>query len=170
MPRTNGDILQALLNGFEGAFDTPSFILADWVATIPDYEVYEQAHHALLARFPRLPGVPEQIKLDDVDPEHARWLARPFTPPVYSTDVQTGERRRLPHEFVQRHGLDSNTPRKVYIMPEGLTQTDMMKWLLGEPPYDDKEEHTKWMDWDGTEYALIDGQIVPRRDPDAPSS
>ncbi|WP_414472779.1 hypothetical protein [Microvirga sp. M2] len=162
MIRTNGDILQALLVGFEALPDTPSFVLADWVATIPDEAVYGQARHALLARFPRLNRAPEQIKLDDADQEHTRWLARPFMPPVYSTDAQTGERRLIPQEFIEALGLDSNAPQRVYTMPEGLDGDDVMKWLLREPPYDDKEKHATWMDWDGTEYDLIDSQYVPR--------
>jgi hypothetical protein len=164
----NQDVLAALLTG-NAPIDTPSFILADWVMTIPRRTVYEQARAALLAREPDLDANFEVYGADlaftDDDHEHEQWLAAGYDPPLYSTDADTGERLLLNQTFAEEHDLASNAPRQLHSIPKGLSREDAMQWLLGNVLPEEKEKQVFWSDWEGNEYDLIDGQFVPKERP-----
>lgn len=170
---TNDDVLRALLaQGTSLPVNVPGSVLADWIRTIPSTDLYQQARAALLARCPDREDAfcedepSAQESGGDSDGALAAWRAAEFDPPVYSTDDETGERLLLSKTFVDAYGLASNTPQKVYQMPADCTTREQIgAWLMHEPPYEDREAYAVWMDWDGNEYDLIDGQFVRRTPP-----
>lgn len=170
---TNDDMLGALLaQDTSLPVNVPGSVLADWIQTIPSTDLYQQAHAALLARCSdhanafREDEPPALETGGDSDGALAAWRVADFNPSVYSTDDETGERLRLSKAFVDAYGLTSNTPQKVYQMPEDCTTREKIwAWLMHEPPYEDREAYAVWMDWDWNEYDLIKGQFVRRTSP-----
>ena len=55
-------------------------------------------------------------------------------------------------------------PRKFYRLPDDLPLGHMMTWLLGHPPYQDRESCAVWKDEELREYVQVDGRLVPRSD------
>ena len=157
--RTNRQVLDWLLAEDAGGFPpAPPEVLADWVETIPNAAYTLRARRSLKRRFGQDPAlsVPH-------GPEcFGAWLKMPFQPPVYSTDDATGERLLLSPDFVAEYGLFETGPQKVYEAPPGLSSEELVKWLLGSPPYEDREAYAVWRDWEGREYEMVSGKLIPK--------
>jgi len=157
--RTNRQVLDWLLAEDAGGFPpAPPEVLADWVETIPCRVYKIRARRALKRRFgldpaPSVPHGPERFE---------GWLKLPFQPPVYSTDDATGERLLLSPGFVAESGLLETGPQKVYEAPPGLSSGEVIKWILGKPPYEDRETYAVWRHWEGREYEMVNGKLVPK--------
>jgi hypothetical protein len=157
--RTNRQILDWLLAEDAGDFPpAPPEVLADWVETIPSGAHKLRARRSLERRFglnsaPSTPRGPERFWT---------WLKLPFEPPVYSTDDATGERLLLSPDFVAEFSLLATGPQKVYEMPPGLPSEEIVKWVLAKPPYNDREAYAVWRDWEGREYEMVNGKLIPK--------
>ena len=158
--RTNRDVVVWLLSREpEGLLPAPSIILADWVETMPDRPLRRKLRAVLRERF--------DVELAPPSSEPIMgwkdWLAATFEPPVYCTDDDTGERERLSHAFALESGLLETRPQKLYRMPADLSSEDLGKWMLGEPPYDDREAYAQWLDSEGHQYVMIDGKLLLKK-------
>lgn len=58
---------------------------------------------------------------------------------------------------------DWDPPRKLYRMPEDVPLGDMMNWLYGRPPWQDREACAIWMD-DDYVYIKVDGRLCREGD------
>jgi len=161
---TNEEVLQNLLIAHSAEpLKVPTSTLLDWINTIPSQAMYRRARTAFLKRDPKARNFYREFPhTAGSDAEHTTWLKAAFQPPVYSTDAETGERLQLRHEFLEQHGFLSNTPQKCYSMPDGLDAEGVHEWLTSEPD----EKDVIYMDHDGNEYDLMDGQFIPKRSVD----